>query len=762
MLATTVKRRILSMAAVPATMAMMACAGLTMASPAQASPAAPGHVSVTIDSMTPQFAGPGDTVTVKGVLHNGTGQTQAGLQLQLLTSAAAFTSRDGMDSFLAQGVDSDLAEAGSPFVISASVKPGATVGWTASFDVATEGIDAFGVYPVVAQLEDISDDLLTSAQTLLPYWPGSQRTAGLAHPLNISWMLPLIDQPHHQVCAALTNNDLAASLSPGGRLSALLTAGVSHADVDPTWVVDPALLSDAATMTSAYTVNSRPTCVFATPEPASKAAGNWLATFKTDSADQPVILTPYANVDMSALVHQGMNAGIASAYTMGDAVANSVLGRDLTPQIAWPAGGNADLSVLTSLATYEHVGTVVLNSSEMPTPASDGFEPDDAVTSIRTGTGTTMNVLLSDNTLTSVLAAGDTSSGTQSQAAKFSVRQRFLAETAMIAAEAPGSARSVVVAPPQNWSPSLSLADGLLSETASAPWLKPTALSNLTTATDTQRKVTRQPPPSSKDSPGELSQSYLSRVGEVGGEVDGYQAILYKPGTSYTQSLDQALTATESSAWRGAGAAQGLALTGNLSDYLTNAESKIKIITSVTVPMGGASGAIPVPVQNDLLPHAIKVKLNVSVEFTPGRPSQLTVGKFQDVLILQPGEEVTIRLPLSSAPQGPTLIFLSLTSPDGKTLPISTSLTVQSTRYGRDILFLIGAAIGVLVLSSIYRGLRRRMRDDAHLVSEEADPPGSVDTGNTATGNTVTGSTAQHPTEAPDDLADARPWADDA
>jgi hypothetical protein len=505
-------------------------------------------------------------------------------------------------------------------------------------------------------------------------------------------------------------------------------------------------------MTSAYSVNSRPTCVSAKPEPASKAAVNWLATLKTGTAGQPVVLTPYANVDMAALAHQGLNADIRSAYSTGDAVASSVLGRTFTPQIAWPAGGNANLSVLTDLSAAEHIGTVVLNSSEMPTPASDGFEPDDAVTTVRTGAGTTMNVLLSDNTLTSVLAAGDTSSGVQSAATEFAVSQRFLAETAMIAAEAPDAARSVVVAPPQDWSPSLALADDLLTDTTSAPWLKPATLSSLTTAPDTQRKATRQPPPATQESPGELSRDYLNQVSSVGAQLDGYKSILYNASLTYTRALDEALSATESSAWRGAGAAQGQALTGRLLAYLANTESKIKIVTSSSVPMGGSSGQVPVPVQNGLLHQTIKVRLNVSVENTPDRSSQLTVGKFQDLLILQPGETVTVRLPLSSAPPGSTLLDLSLSSADGRSLPVSASLSVQSTWYGRAILFLIAGAIGVLVLSSLYRGVRRRLRDDAHLVNEEADPPGSVETG----------STARHPTEAPDDLADARPWADDA
>ena len=122
--------------------------------------------------------------------------------------------------------------------------------------------------------------------------------------------------------------------------------------------------------------------------------------------------------------------------------------------------------------------------------------------------------------------------------------------------------------------------------------------------------------------------------------------------------------------------------------------------------------------------------------------------------MIPPQQTMTVRLPVSSAPQGSTFIHLSLTSANGTPLPFGgKSLTVLSTRYGRAILFLIGAAIGVLVLTSVYRGVRRWLHDDTHLLNEEADPPGSVVTGT---------SDARHPTEAPDDLADARRWVDDA
>jgi hypothetical protein len=465
------------------------------------------------------------------------------------------------------------------------------------------------------------------------------------------------------------------------------------------------------------------------------------------------VVTPYANVDTSALVHQGLTANLASAYTLGDQVARSVLGTAPDHSIAWPAGGTADLSVLTRLGTSEDVSTVVLSSSEMPPSKDDVFTPDDAVAAIHTEAGTPMTVLLADSTLTGVLAAGDTSSGTLPASTEFGVKQRFLAETAMIAAEAPDSARSLVVAPPQDWSPSQALADGLLSETTSAPWLKPATLTSLASAPDTASNLSRQSLPASKASPGELSSAYLGLVEQTGRQLDQYQAMLYKPSVSYVQSLGESLAATQSAAWRGNGATQGQAMRASLTQYLTNAVRKVRIITSPTVPMGGSQGSVPVAIQNGLSRDTIRVRVVATVLNNPDRPSQLSIGRFSSEVQVPPGDAVTVRLPVSSAPQGSTPITIRLTTTQGAPLAVKpATTTVESTRYGRAILFLIGAAIGILVLTSVYRAIRRRLRGDSHVTAGEPGSPGTVGTG----------TSAPHPTEGQDDLADARRWVDDA
>jgi hypothetical protein len=760
-----IPRRILSLAAATVVPAAVT-AVLVLAAPAQAQPAQvgqvgqpvqtaqagqadrDGRVSIVIDSMTPQTAKPGSTVTVAGTVTNGTSRTKAGLDVQLWTSPTRFQTRDEMDGYASQGTDASLEQVGDQFSLAASLRPGATVQWHASFQVNTVGMDQFGVYPVSAQLADGDGDVLGVDQTLLPFWPG-QQAAGLERPLDIAWVWPLIDQPHHQVCTALTNNDLTTSLAPGGRLSALLGAGQANPGAHVTWVVDPALLSDVNTMTKPYQVASGRGCIGAVNEPASKAAKMWLDTLRGITAGQPPVITPYANVDVSALVHSGLAPDITSAYSMGHAVASSVLPGSFGPKIAVPAGGTADLSVLTNLATVQHVSAAVLDSSEMP-PVNPAVFADDAITSIRTPSGVSMTILLADHVLTGVLATGDTSSGVLPPSTQFAVNQRFLAETAMIAAEAPDLDRSIVVAPPENWSPSATLASDLLSETTSSPWLSPTTLGSLAGAPDSERTLARKPPPANQDSPGELTSSYLGTVAETGAELGVYQDLLYQPSGAYVQGLQQALTATESSAWRGRGAAQGLVLANKLSRFMSGEEGQIRIIAAQQVPMGGSSGLVPVSIQNGSQ-HAIQVRLNTHVVDVPDRTSQLSIGHFQSLTTVQPKQAPTVRLPVNSAPIGATAIQLSLSTVHGKALPLPvTSLTVQSTRYGRAILFLIGAAIGVLVLTSVFRGVRRRMRADTQVAPEDGDLPGSVDT-----------TSARHPTEAPDDLADARRWADD-
>ena len=471
-------------------------------------------------------------------------------------------------------------------------------------------------------------------------------------------------------------------------------------------------------MTRAYQVDSGSECAGDSARAGQPGGADWLSALQDGHLGPGTVLTPYANVDVSALVHSGLTGDITSAYSTGDAVADTVLHGSFTPSMAFPPGGTADLSVLTTLATAEHIGTVVLDSSEIAREhrglrarrrghlGPDRRRPDHDRPARRPRADQRAR-------------GGRHGSGVLAPSTQFAVSQRFLAETAMIAAEAPDSDRSIVVAPPEDWSPSAALASELLSETTSTPWLAPATVGSLARSPG-QRRLDRPPaPPANRDSPGELSASYLSRVSAVGTQLDVYSDLLSQPSAPYLQGLDEALIATESSAWRGGGAAQGLALADKLSSFMSGEESRITIIAAPQVPMGGSSGLVPVSVQNGSH-QAIQVRLNAGVVSTPNRPSQLTVGRFQNLITVQPqaGGDGPAAGQLGADRADATSGSASAPRAANRCRP-PTSLTVESTRYGRAILFLIGAAIGVLVLTSVFRGIRRWLHADAQSVPEE-------------------------------------------
>lgn len=656
-----------------------------------------GQLTISVDGVSPSYATPTATITVRGTVTNDTGSPVTGVQVQLLSSSQFFGTRSAMDSYTA-GHDTllYLAPEGTAVTLPGTLHSGRTAHWSASFTAASVGYPQFGVYPLAAQAEYPDGAPLAIDRTLLPYWPGS----GVATPLNVAWVWPLIDAPQQGMCGAtLATNSLADSLAAGGRLGTLLDVGQQWAAQDDlTWVVDPALLSDVKVMTGKYAVGGNSVCSGRQFEPASVAAAQWLSLLGGSTSTEPMFVTPYADPDVAALTSAGLTQSTRTAYRLGESVASRVLNRQVPASVAWPADGAANASTLASLARDGGVSTVVLNSGELP--SSDG-QYDNALNAITTEDGTTMGVLLADSEVTKALGSASANSPAGAQ---FDAAQDFLADTAMILAEAPNLQRSLVIAPPRHWDPSAAEAGALLSMTYSAPWLHKTDLSSLAEAAT--HLSTRAKAPASAPG-GALSADYTDQIAAVSASAALYKDLLYKPGPNVLNSVDAAVTATTSAAWRGAGAAGGWRALVNLGDNLKGKEQSVSIITGKKILLAGASGTTPVSVQN-LLP----VEVQVRVVATPTDNSQLSVSKFPNLIQVPAGQTGTVRVPLNSSAITTTTMQLQLQTEDGSPLTwTSQSLSVQATRYGRALLVLIAAALGVLVLTAVARWIRRWLND---------------------------------------------------
>src|SRR5215470_8810470 len=320
--------------------------------PGQAGPAQP--LSVTITSISPTYATPKGKVTVSGTVTNTTAVAAPGLSVQLWSSSVRFPDRAAMASYLTAptgaGVDSQLPNSVQTL---ATVPAHSTRPWSLTLRVSQAGMTTFGVYPLAAQLSQFGAPVVDAARTFLPFWPAASQ-ARTVRPVSLAWIWPLIDVPHQAACPALLNNNLQASLASGGRLNQLLAVGGSAVgrSAGLTWAIDPALLNDAKVMTARYQVGGTVTCGHASTLPASAAARAWLSGVQSVAAQQDFFVTPYADVDVAALSHRGLNSELADAFADGRTEAKAVLhgqvqrppvapghdraGAGATGPIAWP------------------------------------------------------------------------------------------------------------------------------------------------------------------------------------------------------------------------------------------------------------------------------------------------------------------------------------------------------------------------------------------------------------------------------------------
>jgi hypothetical protein len=729
------------LATVPAAAAPGAGAGAVRTA-AASQPGARSHPWIAITSLSPTIAAPKGTVVVAGIVANPTSATLQGLTVQLRSSGLALSTRSAMNGYLnaagSPGLDTQVP--GAQLTLPGRVPPHGTQQWTLTLNVTQTGMRTFGVYPLAAQLSS-AGAVVDVARTFLPFWPG-RRAVRTVKPLTIGWVWPLIDTPQRGACPALMSSELAASVAPGGRLNTLLEAG-QGADgrrAAVTWAIDPALLSDVAVMKQPYRVSAHGDCTGGKTKPASRPAAAWLSDVKDLAGEQDFFVTPYADVDMAAMAHHGLDSELSAAFADGRLAAQKFLGRSerSTPAMpgvmAWPAGGVADYGVLEALAAQQHVQVMIMDSKLMPPVTKLSYTPT-AVTTTPNRSAGLMHVLLSDHELTQILslrrsqipgvvpgpAAMPASVRAQiRQAAAFAKEQWFLAETAMIAAEPASTSRALVAAPPRRWDPSLSLAGTLLNETATAPWLRPATLASIVADGPAPGSPARRAPPLNLVSRGELTGSLLRHVrNELVAQINLLDSILTTGGQGY---LSTAVDAVESSAWRGGKRAQRPAaqlLRRELS-FVTGKLAQVRITVSSRVTLGGKAGDVPVSVRNNLSQGVtVQVKAKVSAE------DQVTIAPYKHLVKVPPKSQITVRIPVRAAAAGSKTLTLWLATPEGAALPgPPTSLTVTATHFGTLAIVIISVALVMFVLSAAARAIRRGGPQDgsAGAEAEELDP----------------------------------------
>ncbi|MBO3750279.1 hypothetical protein J5X84_29715 [Streptosporangiaceae bacterium NEAU-GS5] len=541
------------------------------------------------------------------------------------------------------------------------------------------GISRLGVYPLsIEVLDGTTDQQLAINHTVLTFIP---KDAQLKR-TRIAVALPLIERPHRADDDTFMDDDLPASLS-SGRLAELLSLvnGVNGV----TWFVDPALLADAERLTRSHTLRKGSS---ETTKPGDPAAGKWLADLKTALADRPVIATPYADPDIEALIHKGLDGPAAAALTRGASVATALLGRQVGTSVVWPAGGALDRDALDELSVHK-VDRVLLSADRVSSVGA-AAAPIDAV-------GGQVTAVLTDPVLDGALSADVSQPGAAARQ-----RQLFLAETALLAQD---GVPAVVMAPLDRlWTPDPAYVTGLLKTAATVPWLRLTGLDTIKPAPGAP--VIRDLLYSTEDQQAELGRTILSGVRKLHTHAEVIAAVT----GSKAPVFDDAVMRLASASWRG-GVKTGQAFVRQVTRTVDERLRKISL-SKIGRIVVGTNGRLPIAIDNNLV--AENEPVTVKIRVTADNPAVLRIadgGVFESERItVSPRRAQTVTVPVTVTGSGDTTIRVQLLTPDDRPYGDPVPLPVQATGYTGVTLIIVGAGLTIMLAAVVMRVLRRRSR----------------------------------------------------
>ncbi|HEX3813305.1 MAG TPA: DUF6049 family protein [Mycobacteriales bacterium] len=658
------------------------------------------QVTVTVDRIDPKVVRSDSTITVSGTLTNTTKHPMT-TPIIRLQGGAPLQHRSQLSGTPAPA---DAFPCADWTDLPGALAPGRTVPYSTSCKAGQLGITAAGTYPVMVNLNAIQFDgnqaRVGEADTTLPYFPKSP-----AAPTKVSWLWPIVDRPHryttgmqygpsHKLPVGVFRDDvLAGSLAPTGRLGRMVsTALAAPKDVQLTLAIDPELVVEAAAMRSGYRVARGTTSV---PGTGGRVAARWLSRLQqlTKRPGVTVTVLPYADPDLVALADSKLEGNIGPAYSQGRSALQKILPISNPLTLAWPADGELDDTTLYNLAGQSLSG-VVLSSDALPLRSSPTPTPDAAADV--PAQGSTLRAVVTDKRLDDVAGLQRFPDGIRL------AEQRFISELAMITAEAPKTARNVVIAPPRRWATSPTFLKDLLADTASLPWARSGSVGAAMSATPTAQRGPLQYPASARQQL--LPAAQVNGIAAMNADLNAFRKALSNSDadTLLTPYYKAMLTAS-SSAWR-TDHALGASFLRDLGNAVNGLKDRVSIIPpSRAYTLASSSSPLVLTVANTLSVQ-ISVRISVTARGSAGFHADPVT------LVVPPNARRTVKVPAHVERSGVFPVKASIATPNGEELGPEVQLRVRSTAYGIITLGITGGAFALLLLL-VGRRLFRRIRD---------------------------------------------------
>jgi hypothetical protein len=662
--------------------------------PAQAAPAVDSVINVVVDAFTPLIPTQGDLLRLTGRVVNSSAQpiqqvsTRLALSLQPLVDRGQLTEVANTPLIASSGDISVSPVAESSTRVDELLRPGEESPFEIVIPITDLPLASAGTYVIAVEAVGTQPDgslgLLGIQRTFLPWFPKGADVS----PIGLAWLWPLADWPARDADGILLNDSTPLSLAPGGRLASLLAIAAAS-PMTVTWMADSELLQAASDIANGYQVLRDGELVVGDRSTSARA---WIEGLRTAIRGSIVHALPYADIDASAARRVGLQTDVVRAITRSPVIAERVVEQPVEGRIAWAPAGRMDRRTVNLLAE-SGVDRLVL-SSEAMTPVDSGFTPS-GIADFGTAVGA-IDAILLDSGLTNALGARQRTKGEVVLA-----RQRFLAETAIIAVEPDAPlGRILAVGPAEiRWHPDANLLESLLRATSQAPWLQPANLEEL-------RRAPRVPRKRATYGTGivaaELDAQFMGRIKAAQSRLDRITAILDDPST-VGPPYAAALLRAQSSAWRGEPSV-GDELLDSINAGLLERTTSVRVLSAGTVIFSGDSGRVPVTIANDG-DQGVTVGLALI-----GQPGVRLESQPLNGIRVEPGKKVSVDLEARVIGGEPLSVSVQILTPSGARYGSPATISLVSTAYSRAAGWVVAvafAALAVFVVIGIIRRIRR-------------------------------------------------------
>ncbi|TWP38265.1 DUF6049 family protein [Leekyejoonella antrihumi] len=723
-------RRLVAIVTILLTLGCCLFGGMPSALAAGASP-----VSVDVESMSPAIAGPDTPLTITGSVTNQSDADVSAVKVGIGVSPQLLDTTTRVQDWSAGTLPRATPKVGGKTI--GSIAAGATRQFSVTIAKGTLNY-AYNLASLPMTIQVTGTGFNASPVRTTLEWSKKTPTSPLRSSIVVPLTLPA-DPALYGPSGSARTAAWTRAIGPGSRIDQLIS---DLGALPVTWVVDPSIVQAPVGADDNLPKAPQPG---STSTPSSTPPGD-----TASSSSAPVSTAPPTTSDGTGSQLPGSTPTTSAAANTDpvDALATTLLGRlqtlATTSTIWWTPYDDPDLTVLAgsgsagqALLTRDlqrRLPTALRKISDVtvawPDPAIGSTQAAAISSTWKRATGTDPRLLVPDGSVASLtgvtpdatrrvagssgtLVYDATLSSTLSTSATSPLlaAQRFMARTAAIYQQSPGTARSLAaVLPREDATPPAQLAEAI-TLIENAPWLAPTsgtgALSHVPTFVDAKvvaKPVSGAPTPAGTRSP--INAATLSRITHDRRVMRGLGSILVDSKdvvTARTQSFD----AMGSTRWRGHSSALATVVRVD-SDAVQAMRRKISVIPS-TVNFFANSGQLTVTVVNGLN-RSVK---DVDLSMNPRR-FLLRIPKPDHRMAIAASSRSTVRFEVKAVAAGKVPIDAVLTTPDG--LPLGarfgepTQLQINVRPTSSWIYWVLGIVAGLVLVVGLIRSLWRGPR----------------------------------------------------